>query len=559
MTTRSPSGRSSATTTLLRGLAVLQGIAIIVLVVLLNGAGDPSPVRASPAAQPPRAAPAEQVQGAASPPVAPVPAPAPPTDPTPPADGAGAAAAADPMGTILYGRVVDEVGQPVTEGWISFSNPAANKQVAQVSLSTRDPCFAVAGLAPGDVTFRTRVTGYKEASGTITIPPGTAQLRHDVVLTKSWEILVRILTPDGKPLREALAAMAKERPNLFHVEVGAVATPARPERDFPLTALREITAGVGRWRGGIGFERMGRQQLPKDVAGVLELDGKQPLWISAVLRHRVLTSVPVEPGQTEAALTIGVERVLQDLATIRGRVVDAATKEPVKDARVGFGDRQSGGGGAPVDAEGRFEARDLRPGLLTLEARAGKRTATHNIVSVRPGEVLDLGDVLVAEARTISGRLEGLSGKADACRITAVSLDPPPHASLRAREGNARVEADGTFKLFVMDGRYRLRATGAGGAVMDFDTRTLGDQPLVVQLAKEAQLRLDVQSNGEPFELAVFDAGGRELMRRDLQHGWKFPLWFLPGDYRLELKDGSGKVDTRRITLGEAGADLRVP
>lgn len=103
-----------------------------------------------------------------------------------------------------------------------------------------------------------------------------------------------------------------------------------------------------------------------------------------------------------------------------------------------------------------------------------------------------------------------------------------------------------------------MRATGAGGAVMDIDTRTLPD-PFVLQLRKESSLRPDVQTNGEPCELAVFDASGRELYRRDLMHGWKFSLPFLPGDYRIELKDGHGKIDTRRITLGDSGADVRVP
>lgn len=549
---------------LLRAVAVLQGIAIVVLVVLLFRADEPVPVNASPSAAQPKAAAASPVPDAASPAPAPAPAPAPSPEPATaqatPAPAATAAATADAAGTVLYGRVVDEAGQGIAEGSVWFSRPPDTKRLGMVSLNAREPCFAIAGLTAGDVAYGTRVTGYRESTGTITIPPGTPRLRHDIVLMKSWEIAIKILTPEGEPLRAAMQAMAKERPNLFRVEVGAVATSARPEHDFPLTALREIATGVGRWRGGLGIERArGGQQLPKDVAGVLELEGKQPLWISAVLRHRVLTSVPVEPGQTEVTLTVGVDRVLQDLCTIRGRIVDAATKEPVADAHVGFGDRQSSGGGGKVDDQGRFEARDLRPGLLTIEIRAGKRSGPRNFVVVQPGEVLDLGDVPVCEFRTIKGRLEGLTDKAESCRIACVSLEAPPHASMRHGDGSARVEADGTFQLHVTDGRHRVRASGAGGAVTDIDTRTLGDQPLVLQLQKESSLRLDVQSNGAPFELAVFDGGGREVYRRDLQHGWKFALPFLPGDYRIELKDGRGKVETRRIQLGDAGADLRVP
>ena len=173
--------------------------------------------------------------------------------------------------------------------------------------------------------------------------------------------------------------------------------------------------------------------------------------------------------------------------------------------------------------------------------------------------MLDLGDVPLRAAREIKGRCEGIVGKADACGISCTPLDPPSHPALRSDRGGSRVAADGTFTLHLPDGRYRVRASGAGGAVTEIDTRTLGDGPLVLQLAKEVSLRLDVQTNGAPMELAVFDAGGREVQRLALQHGWKFALPFLPGDYRVELKDGKGKIDTRRITLGDAGADLRVP
>ncbi|HEX6814018.1 MAG TPA: carboxypeptidase-like regulatory domain-containing protein [Planctomycetota bacterium] len=578
MTTAPPSG----ITMLLRALALLQGVLIVVLTLMLSAADDQAPAHASPAASLPAGAPAEPAAAATSPAHGSATAPqqlaaaaSPVQDGAPgtaavageaasasvlTGGAAPAATAGDAVGTVLYGRVLDEAGQPIPEGNVWFSRPGDNKQLASVSLNARDPCYAIAGLAPGEVAYRTRSSGYKEAADTIAIPPGTPRLRHDIVLTKSWEILVRIVTPDGKPVHAALREARKDHPALVHVEVTALASATPPEGDFPPSASREVTAGIGSWRSAQGIQarmRSGKQQ-PDDVAGVIEVDGKQAVWVSAVLRHRVLASASVEPGQTEITLTVPVDRVLRDLGTIRGRVVDAATREPVTDANVSFDDLQTGSGGAKVDAEGRFEVRDLRPGLLRVGVRAPKRSAPRDLVALSPGQVLDLGDVPLAEFRTIPGRCEGITGKAESCHVSYVSLEPPPHASIRRSTESARVEADGTFKLHMTDGRYRLRASGAGGAIVEIDTRALGDGTIVLKLEKEANLRIDATGSGS-FQLAVFEASGRELYRRDLRGGSKLSLSFLVGDYRVEVKNERGKVETRRVTLGDGGADLRVP
>ncbi|HEX6814014.1 MAG TPA: carboxypeptidase regulatory-like domain-containing protein [Planctomycetota bacterium] len=552
---------SSGISRLLRVLAVLQGIAIIVVAVMLLGADVPVPANASAAPAPLLPEASSPMHGAAAAPPTPAAKHADAAPPREQAPATDAAPARDAVGTILYGRVVDDGGQPIPEGWVWLFRPGEVRELTTIAMSPRQPCFAISGLAPGDITFRTRATGYKESSGTITIPAGVRRLRRDFVLAKSWQLTVKILTPDGKPMRTALAELAKERPMLQRVEVGAIATAAKPETDFPLTGNRDVTGGLARWRDA-GQEALwgDGKQMPKDVAGVLELDGKQPVWVSAVLRHRVLASARVEPGQAEVTLTLAVDQVLRDLGTIRGRIVDAATKEPVTLARVGFSDWQSSGPGDKADEQGRFEVRDLRPGLLTISVTGAKRSAPPcGLVALEPGQVLDLGDVPLAEYRTIMGRCEGITGKVESCRLAYLCLDQPPHRSLRPNSSSTRLEADGTFKLYLIDGRYRLRASGAGSAVMDIDTRTLLEGPVVMQLAKEANLRIDVQSNGEPLGLAVFDAGGREVYRRDLHHGWKFSEAFLLGDYRIELKDSRGRIHTRRVALGDGGADLRVP
>ncbi|HEX5051278.1 MAG TPA: carboxypeptidase-like regulatory domain-containing protein [Planctomycetota bacterium] len=564
---------------LLRGLAFLQGFLIVVLIVLLLRPGEVAPAQAATAGgahdtTAGTAAPAAtpEVAEAGQTPVADASREA--TTPareggpggaatTGPAGRAAATAPADlaaPAGTVLYGRVTSETGEDINEGVVWFSRPAENKQVATVSLRTGHNEFAIAGLAPGQLEFRTRASGYKEQRETIDIG-GEPRLRRDIVLAQSWLLTVKVLTPEGKPLHEALREAMKERPMLRHVEVSAVVTAAAMDGDFPPTPLREVDFGLGRWRSatGIGAMVRGGPKQAKDVAGTVEIDTKRAVWASAVLRHRVLASAQVEPGQAEVVLTVALDQVFKDLGTIRGRVVDAVTGAAVANAAIGFGDLQSSGSAGKSDEQGRFEVKDLRPGLLDVEINGDKRMARRDLILLQPGQVLEIGDVPVFEFRTIKGRCEGLHGKAEQGRIAYTPLEPSNHPAVRRYTDSAQIAADGTFSLHVPDGRYLLRASGAGSAVTEIDTRTLGGEPLVLHLAKDASLRVDVQSNGEPWELAVFDGGGREVYRRALRNDSRFPLQFVPGDYRVELTDRHGKVQRRQIHLGADGVDLRVP
>lgn len=548
------------TSRMLRALAIAQAVVIVSLSMLLLRPGEVPPAPAATAADakaegnqaPDQALSEAAVRAPEQPSVAP------PLQVLRPA----AASRTAPTGTVLFGRVVNESGEAVSEGLVWLRRVGEQKQLATIRARQGHSEFAIAGLPPGRIEFQTHAAGYKQQRGSIDIPAGVPRVRHDIVLEPSWLLTVKILTPEGKPLHEELQAASKERPMLWHVEVGAVVTATKPDGDFPLTPLREIEIGLGRWRGATGAGAVlsdGRPRLPKDTAGVIEIDKKQALWASAVMRHHVLASVPVEPGQAEVTLTVALEVVLKDLCCIRGRVVDAATGAAVANASVSFGDLQSSGAGSKTDEQGRFEVKDLRPGLLTVGIRGDKKHSRRDLIRLAPGQVLELGDVPVFEFRTIKGRCEGMVGKAEEGRIAYTPLDPVWHPAVQHYTESARVAADGSFTFALPEGRYLLRASGAGSAVVEIDTRTLGDQPLVLQLKPEAMLRLDVQTNGESWELALFDSSGREVYRRDLRDGWKLPLPFLPGTYRAELTGPNGRTETRQVHLGAAGADLRVP
>jgi len=531
----------------LQSLAWLQGAVIVVLMVLLlrghepvsGDAKDPADASAatsmSPAAVGNASAGEPRVQAEAA--IAP-----------------GPAAAQEPDGTVLFGRVTDEAGQLVEGCNMTFTREGESKRLA-----TGGSLFAVSGLQPGRLLVRARATGYRELSETIEIPPDTPRLRRDLVMQQSWSLLVKILTPEGRPLHEVLQELGKTRPGLLRCEVSVIATAFQPDGDFPSTEPREASFGLGRWRSATGIGAMhSGPKLQKEYAGLLELEQRRPLWVSAVLRHRLLATTAIEPGQAEVTLTVQPERILADLGTIRLRVVDD-TGSPVSEARVGFSDAQGFGGGELVNAQGVAEVRDLRPGLLQMDVMARDRYAPRALVLLAPAQTMDLGDVAVLSYRVIKGRCENRDEKGGEHSLYAWALDNTSSPELQPTPFRGEVAADGTFAFHMPEGRYFVRASGAGGASVTVDTRTLGDEPLVLRLQKEGAIRLDCRTGGELFRVTIVGGDGRNLFQRWVQDGWKFPLAALPGDYRVEVQDRAGKVTTSTLHLGIEGVDLRVP
>lgn len=462
-------------------------------------------------------------------------------------------------GMLLFGVLVDEAGQPVPGATAHFTRDGETKPLT-ASTSDKEATFALAGLSSGRLNVRVSAVGFCELQDTIEIPVGMSRMRHDIVLKKAWTLAVKIVTPEGTPIAQALRDGGKERKSWFQIQVSALATPWEPQGDFPPTNLREADHGVGRWRSGTGFEAMrGGPRISKEFAGTLELDVRQPLWVSAVMRHHVLATARVEPGQPEVTLTVALDQILRSLGVVRLRVVDSVTGLPSSEARVGISDVQSSGAPEAVDAQGRIEVRDLRPGLHRLSIYAKDRFGPNAEVMIESGQTIDLGDIPLVAHRSIKGRCDNIDGKGDRISIQATSLDPSLVPTVHLQSYRAQAAEDGTFTLSLPDGRYFVRATGAGGTALELDTRALGEQMLILPLAKESSIRLDARIGGDPMELAIIASSGRAIFRRWVKDGWKFPITCLPGDYRIELKDRTGKVRTEQIRVGPDGVDLRLP
>jgi hypothetical protein len=126
--------------------------------------------------------------------------------------------------------------------------------------------------------------------------------------------------------------------------------------------------------------------------------------LAAPVKLRVLTSdgaggeALVSPS---AGAVSEVELAVKGLAGVRGRVVDAATKEPVAGAIVLIEEERSPGPPEGTTPDGRFALEAVFPGARTLVIIGGQsRGFERKPVTLVEGQTLDVGDILLGPPPT---------------------------------------------------------------------------------------------------------------------------------------------------------------
>ncbi|MBL8900676.1 MAG: carboxypeptidase regulatory-like domain-containing protein [Planctomycetes bacterium] len=461
-----------------------------------------------------------------------------------------------PAGSIVLAIVRDDSGRVPRHARLSLRLENTTEILERQDPDARGVA-RFAGLAPGSYELFANCDGHREARVSFTCAEGTPPQRLELRLVASWILGVRFETSDGRAHHELRKEWVKRDRRFFDLHVSAIATRWEPERDFPLSSLRDNFYGLGLWRN---FSTMARPEfLPEGCIEYLELEEREPLWVSAALRHRVLAKQRVEPTQSVVVFKIDEAELFAQLATLRVRIVDALRAQPVPGARVELSDQQSGGSGEVTDAEGRIELRHLRPGWLVLSATKDGASTSDLRVQLEPGEILDLGDLPIRATQSVSVRCEGLPSDAKDFYLWAIALDPPPHAALKSISHRAISTGGDGFRFQLPEGRYALRATGAGGASLEIDTRALGAEPVVLRLAPEAAFRIDSRAKGEAIEMAISDASGRRVARYVLSFDRPFEIWSLPGPHKIELTGRDGVTVVREVALPPEGLNVQVP
>lgn len=431
----------------------------------------------------------------------------------------------DPVGVLLTGTLRLRDGRPA-EASVTLSLDKVRKTAS----ASADGSYAVVGLQPGEWQVALQGQSVVDAKATLILTDEAVQ-RHDFELDASYAVAVRIVTADGQ---DATRALRRALPQWGDYSV-AGQRDRFPERLAP-TDYGVVFVGDAKWRG---------EMNPVDgAAGTLHLTSL-PAHVALLQRHLVLEQKLVQPGATQVEFVVDVEALKELAGSATVRVIDAVTGEPLGKARVSMHTSNRGGGGAPVDAEGRVVLEGLSPGLLRCEVNAAEHEAMSMTVQVKVGERLDLGDVRLGPLVPFTGTLldaDGKPGSAASVTWTDLKWRTGPTAFVTNR--SVRIEADGTFSLWNTGrGQVAITARDQAGnvAVGVFDNPSPDPVVLRMEVAGECLVHRPSDPT-RAYTVTLFDAAQRPVAAQTLgprQTSLAIKLPF--GAYTFEVHDDQAR------------------
>lgn len=322
----------------------------------------------------------------------------------------------------VVGRVVDELGAPIEAAMVGLGEWESNHRV----LTDAAGNFALRGISKRERTLVVMRDGFAAHTWTLEFAPEGGCEPLTIVLERGFRIRGHVRDPEGRPLG------------------GAMVYVIRGDEQAPLDGARADAEGV--------FEFHDAPRLAN-----LRLDCHREGWLA---RRQPLEGNPLE-----------VEIVLERIARITGRVIDAASGAPIQRFRVRFvepellaSDQRLGSfrsdwwdtGIEFEHPEGRWDTGNegLRPDrVIGLEvSAAGHGVAiVPRVVTRVDGEqdelLIELGPELAVTGRVV----ERASGRALAgVRVRTFSSREPLRFYERARLPEAITDAAGEFRLAPM-------------------------------------------------------------------------------------------------------------
>lgn len=457
-------------------------------------------------------------------------------------------------GVVLTGRIVDPEGRGIYPSSLRLYVDEAERPQTTVQ-AARTGHYATAGLAPGKYRLQVGASGFKQWEEELVLLPSDDVVQREFRLERPWILALNIITPEGEPLSQAIAGQGLLRLR----ELSAMATTWEPEGALFATMGFDSEVGLPRWVSAQGPSFSSRSAVVKQgYAGHFELSERRALWISVLIGNEMIAKARVEAGQAELVMEVPTERVREKLASVKLRVIDAQTREPVASARVGIWPQSMFGPGSAVDAEGRFQKEGLLPGLYRLYIKTEQVAVPTRSIRVEPGKNIDLGDIELRAWVDIHVRCEGVQGNAESLQVEAFPLDHPSHTALESK-AESLSSGKAEFDCKLPEGRYLLRAAGAGAGTKEIDTRTVGQQSVILSLGAEAALKIVFVSPDDCCHVALADTHGRAIaahwLRANTPRTWKVPA----GEVRLRITSRSGESSERLLVVPEAGLELRLP
>lgn len=347
---------------------------------------------------------------------------------------------------------------PVPGLTLRFTSPAA-RGVARTARTGDDGLYEVLGLAPGTWTAVAESPGWwlsGRASVGVPVPGvgGAAATLLDLVARSSGQVTGRVQRADGSPV-----ALAR----VWLVGGGGVVRSVREAGRL----LETVSAADGSF-------------VLDDAPPTVPMQARASLGTAEATPS---VAFRVQDGVPPLVL------VLAPTGTVRGRVVDLATREPVADAVVRLAPVGEPSGRTARDtrtgADGRYEVAGLLPGgwKATPDKRRDFLPGAPVELTLAPDALeldreLSLDPGLVVAGFAVDGAGTAVAG----ARVTLTGVEdqgtPPPPVSR-----NGRTAADGSFRFAALrSGAYAVEVRRNGKVVARVERLRGGESRLVLRI-----------------------------------------------------------------------------
>ncbi len=447
------------------------------------------------------------------------------------------------LGVVVYGTVRDDEDKPIHSAWIGIQSKTPGEP--GINLLAKNGGYTTHGIKPGSWIATIRGEGLKRTQETIDIPSEPV-FRWDFVVPRAYIVIVRVKTPEGIPIMKALDAA-----RIHSVALNAVATLGKIQ-SVPMTQLRyHRLFGIGKWADlRYTMRREGLDDDP-EILGLLELSSPPPAYVSLMLKHNILAQKQILPGQKEVSFEISMDAVLAKTATVRLRVVDRVTRQPIADARVGISDRQRIGGGHPTAEDGTIVLTHQPTGILDMRISAKGRESYHRMLRLEAGDV-DLGTIELGPPIKIRGIVLSPAGKPQAASVTWTNLAHQTFPQPLFENRSMNVDVKGLFTLGGLGlGRYLIQARTRDHslATVIVDTDKLSDRP--VRLVLKPTLPVAVDNMKMPSlrnrTMLIRDSQRRIVYGQRLTRPYRGTIHLPAGSYSFEVFEGRKQLQTGSI------------
>jgi hypothetical protein len=404
----------------------------------------------------------------------------------------------------------------------------------------------------------TRIAHY----ATVELAADEREHRYDAVVKPERRICIRMLTPDGGDLSEALAADSTLRLPITidvvatHQAIGPIWERVQSFHSAPMHVSLRASYAPARLNPSSDESKAG-------CSGVLVTDQQPPLFVSLVLHDFVLGSLPAPEGAQSLTFVVDPDIVKRNVGTVRLRLVDPLGGSLPEDCSVMLRDQWMEKRAGEIAVDGQIEFTGLTPGVMTLSIRADGCEDVDQRVEVAPASVIDLGTMPLRRWCKIVARVLDPDGKPRSVFFNAFALER--FEMEREKSVSRCFRSDASDGELVIDtlgrGKHLLRTLDDNwGAMVVVDTTDGDVRGVVVHLARKVGVTVRL-----PIE-APTSASWRVTVRAELpvmemraQSSSVLPLRLVPGSYTLRLMQGGDELARLPFNVGSEPTDVAMP